>query len=690
MTNAFTLERVDEIAVLSFDTPDRPVNVLSKAAFFELNEFHRQILKDKSIKATVIISKKQDNFIAGADIHELANISSAPQAEKTIQDAQALFDDIARSKKPYVAAINGVCLGGGFELALACQFRMASLELTTVFGFPEVLLGLLPAAGGNQRLPRRIGLKASLPLLLTGKRIQAKLARHLGLLDAVVNSRDELLPSAIAFAKSTEGKKPAHEIKLRPWDLLVLYVAKNRVRKTSFDLYPAPAAILRGLRAGIMGGFSRGLKQDAHNFAALSQGRVAKNLMRLFFLQKERQKNPYKQVGHPVENIGIVGSGLMGSGIAYVTLLADLPVHLSDNDETALTRAQSNISQLLEKLVKKGRISENHKSRAEAKLSIGIDHAQFKRSDLVIEAIVEDLVAKQQLLKDLEPQLKPDAIFATNTSSLAIREIAAQSSMKERIVGMHYFSPVEKMPLLEVVKAKDTSTSTLFKACDVGLRQKKTIIVVKDEPGFYTTRIIAALFDEASILLLEGNRPQDLDRSMRKIGFPMGPIRVMDEVGLDVGLHVSKNLYDHFGSRLIAADLSLCEKMVEKGFLGRKRERGFYLYNTHGKQENPAWRGLVKAGQAKSPSDLQALSNRMLWRMINEAAHCLSEGVIESADDGDAGAVFGVGFPPLLGGPFKYIDTVGIRDSAKILDRLQADHGERFKKAAYFQNKKAL
>ncbi len=245
---------------------------------------------------------------------------------------------------------------------------------------------------------------------------------------------------------------------------------------------------------------------------------------------------------------------------------------------------------------------------------------------------MEDLPVKQKLLKELEPYLKANAIFASNTSSIPIRDIAKESSIKDRIIGMHYFSPVEKMPFLEVVKTKDTSMTTLAKACEVGIRQRKTIIIVNDEPGFFTTRIIAALFDEASILLIEGNSPKEIDLSMRKIGFPMGPVAVMDEVGLDIGLHVSKNLFEHFGRRLIAADQSLCEGMVAKGFLGRKRKRGFYLYNAHKNKENPAWRNFIKdAHNVKDKANHCELSDRMLWRMINEAAYCLSEGVITSA-----------------------------------------------------------
>jgi len=304
---------------------------------------------------------------------------------------------------------------------------------------------------------------------------------------------------------------------------------------------------------------------------------------------------------------------------------------------------------------------------------------------LIIEAIVEDLAPKRDLLAKLEPLIKDTCIYASNTSSIPLSEIAANSSRKDRIVGMHYFSPVEKMPLLEVVKAKDTSDTTLATACEVGLRQGKTIIVVNDSAGFYTTRIIATLFDEASILLCEGYRPKTIDHAMKKIGFPMGPVALMDEVGLDIGLHVSKNLSTHFGRRLIAADMSLIERMVAHGFLGRKRHQGFYQYNAHRTHENEKALALIRpASSGKTIVNGVDISERMLLRMVNEAAYCLFEGVIANEEDGDVGAVLGVGFPPYLGGPFKYINDTGKAVIASTLDRLKDHFGERFLKAPFF------
>lgn len=681
-----TFSKHGHVAVIALDCPNRKVNILDEQSLRELTDAVEQVHQDNDIKTAVIISGKKDNFLAGADINALATLTSAHQAEQICLDAQELFLSIARSKKTFVAAINGSCFGGGLELALSCQFRIASRDTKTSFAFPEVALGLLPAASGTQMLPRLIGLKPALEMLLLGRKKSAQEARDMGLVDAVVNRPEELYQAALTFAQMAHKKKPKKLKSPSAWWFLPLFVAKRRVMKKTHGLFPAPLAIVDIIKMGVIGGLSAGLKEEARQFGELSQTKESKNLVRLFLLKKDREKNPFDKPVPPVSEVGIVGSGLMGSGIAQVSILGDVMVHLSDKKQEALSEAQAAITKNLKKMVKRNKLTNLECTRKLSKLFVESDGARFNRSDVVIEAIVEDLGAKKKLLKEIENQLKPDALFATNTSSIPIAEIAQESAMKDRIVGMHYFSPVDKVPLLEIVRSKFVSDETLARACDLGLRQKRTIIIVNDRAGFYTTRVIATLFDEACILLLEGHAPSKIDQELTKLGFPTGPIALMDEVGLDVGLHVSKTLFEHFGSRLIAADLRLSEKMVENNFLGRKSGKGFYSYNHRRQGFNQNVRTIIASlnGNTVDSNKKNRLGERMLLRVVNEASYCLSENVVSNVDDADTGAVFGIGFPPNLGGPFAYINQVGKQEIATMLDRFKRDYGKRFAKSPFF------
>lgn len=679
----FRLEVVGEIAVITFDSPAGEINIISKAALVELAGLMEKINATDAIKAAVLISAKPKTFIAGADIRELANVKSDSDAKDMISKAQAFFNSIEASKKPYIAAIHGACFGGGLELALACHYRIGTKDPKTLLALPEVTLGILPAAGGTQRLPRLIGLSSSLELMLSGKQIHSTTAHSMRLFDHLVAQPEELLQSALAFARHAINKPPRKLKALSRWSLIPLWFAALAVKRRSFGLFPAPLAIIDATRVGILHGMAAGSRCEQEQFSKLIKTSVSKNLMKLFFSKRARQKNPFPKTATPIERIGVIGSGLMGSGIAYVSLLHDFHVHLSDSAQSALTHAQALIEKMLSKSVARNKISALEKNRLLSQLAVSTEPTHLSQCDAVIEAIFEDREVKRELLSNLEPHLKPECIFASNTSSIPISQIADKISMKDRVVGMHYFSPVDKMPLLEIIKTKDVSETTLSKAFEIGLRQGKTIILVNDSPGFYTTRIIAALFDEACILLLEGHPPHEIDDRIRRIGFPMGPIALMDEVGIDVGLHVSITLRKHFGTRLIAANLHLCEQMVAMNFLGRKTGKGFYTYDDHRVSLNKNVTRLLKSIEQSARSDIP-IEDRLLLRMVNEAAFCLSEGIIESTEDGDIGAVFGVGFPAHRGGPFSYIHDTGKKTVSSDLDRLFSTLGERFVKAPYF------
>lgn len=683
--DALTVEKYGEIAVVTLDLPNNKINVLNRISLEGLATIAHDLEKDAKLKAVIIISGKENNFVAGADLNQLAKIKTAAEAQDLCFDMQKILNAIEQSDKIYICAIHGACIGGGFELALACHFRMATLDEKSIFSFPEVTLGFLPAAGGTQRLPSLIGIKHALDILLSGKKISARFAHKIGVIDEVVNQQEELQTSAIEYAKLIIKKPPRRRQRKLPWYYLPwLWVAKRKIIKKTYGLYPAPFVIIDAVKRGVLHGINAGLIFERQEFGKLVNSTISQNLLRLFFLQKERQKNPFGEVVKPAENIGVIGSGLMGSGIAYVSLSKGFRVFLNDTEQKALSRAEKFISQEFNREVKNARMASVEMKRLYSHLSVNTSFESVKRCDAVIEAVFEDLEVKHQLLQKLEALLKPDGIFATNTSSLPIGDIAKYSSIKDRIVGMHYFSPVPKVILLEVVKGKNTSTDTLKKACDIGLRQGKTIIVVNDHAGFYTTRIISALFDEVAILLNEGHPPYQIDHHLKQIGFPMGPVALMDEVGLDVGLHVSKILYDHYGDRLIAANLKLMEDMIASNYIGHKSGKGFYVYDDHRQKINSGFLRILSSYKEVSKNDAVPIAERMLLRMVNEAAFCFSENVIESTDDGDVGAVFGVGFPSLLGGPFRFIEQVGKKKIALKLDALQDSFGDRFRKAPFF------
>ncbi len=682
------LTKEENIAVLTFDNPHKKVNLLDEITLKEMAIYVENINSDPSIQAVLLISGKPDNFIAGADVHQFENIS-AEQASSLSKNAHALLNKIANSTKPYVAAIHGACFGGGLEVALACHFRIATSDKKTVFAFPEVMLGILPAAGGTQRLPRIIGLQPALELLLTGKRIGPKKAKYLGLLDFVVRTREELESSAIGFIQQVlrEKKSPKFK-KLFFWSWVTLFFAKRAVLKKTKGHYPAPLAIIEVIKAGIHG-FSAGLRQESQEFGGLIEGPVAKNLIRLFFLQKSHQKDIRAE--SQKTSIGVAGSGFMGAGIATISLLREQQVLLYNKDNELLAKAEAHIWGEFKKNISKEKITPFEVRRQWSNLTtITSDLQPFSKCDVIIEAIIEDVAAKQELLARCEAVMSNKCIFASNTSSIPIAEIAEHSPFKDRIIGMHYFGPVEKMPLIEIVKTKETSEETLNQALHLAALQKKTVIVVNDGPGFYTTRTIAALFDEAFHLLLEGHSPQEIDHALTKIGFPMGPLELIDQVGLDVGYHVSLILQKRLGPRLISLDLGIYKTMVDAGYLGYKSGKGFYLYVGHKKILNPQIKSIIETQKKHTRTDTPSnadIGERMLLRMVNEAAFCFSEKIILTQEDGDIGAVFGLGFPPYLGGPFQYIKDQGPLNVEQKLNKLFDVHGQRFLQAHSINHK---
>lgn len=713
---AAQVELHDDVAVIRIDVPGERMNTLSRVSTASLREAFAQVQADPKVRAIVLSSGKPDNFIAGADVRMLQSCRSSSEVSSLSRDMQAELDRIESSSKPVVAAIHGACLGGGLEVALACHYRIATDHPKTQLALPEVMLGLLPGGGGTQRLPRLVGLRAALDLMLTGKHLRASRAKKLGLVDAVTVPFGLEETAVIAARQLADGQRRRRERELAPQDRALEHTAAGRavvfrqarasVTDKTLGNYPAPLAILDVVELGVAKGMKRGLEEESRRFGELAMTPAAQSLMGLFFAQSALKKNRFAPPSRPVDTVAVVGAGLMGSGIATVSVQKGKRVLLKDVAETSLSRARKGLYGALQHRVRRRSLSAFERDQLLAKLVTTTSYHGFERADLVIEAVYEDLPLKHKVLQEIEAVVREDCIIATNTSALPLRDIVKGSRRPENVVGMHYFSPVEKMPLLEVVVGERTSKRAASAAVETGLAQGKTVIVVKDGPGFYTSRVLAPYLDEAALLLLEGIDPHLLDRAMMEFGFPVGPVTLLDEVGLDVAAHVAQDLRSFFEPRFGPRDTTALDAMVNAGFLGRKSGRGFYLYDTStaaprrssrrlvgsalrrlkggtkGKPLNPEVAALLqpsKKGSAKARRfDVSEVQTRMWARFVAEAITCLEDGILENAVDGDVGAVFGLGFPPFRGGPFRFVDEQGASHIVATLERLRDAHGIRF------------
>ena len=714
--SAWTMSfREGNIAVLTLDVPGQPVNTL-QARFAE--DFQKTLatleqgIDAGRVRAAVIVSGKRDSFLAGADIDMLKQVHSAAEATKLSQTGQAgmqRVEDLGQ-RIPVVAAIHGACLGGGLELALACSSRVASDDPKTVLGLPEVQLGLIPGAGGTQRLPRLVGLQTALDLILTGKQLKAQKAQRIGLVDEVVPAAI-LLDVAVARAQrlaeaaSPEPRRGPAPLSAAGFKKLALednplgrkvmfdQAKKMLMRKTRGN-YPAPERALEVIRAGYRGGVAAGYAAEARAFGGLVVSPQAAQLIEIFkavtALKKDSGTDDASAKARPVRKVGMLGAGLMGAGIAYVTAsLAKTPVRLKDKDEKGLSHGLKYARELLEERVKKKRLLPRERDAQMMLISPTTDYRGFADCDVVVEAVFEDLGIKHKVLREVEQAGRPDVIFASNTSSLPITRIADASAHPETVIGMHYFSPVHKMPLLEVIVTDKTAPWVTATCVELGKKQGKTVIVVRDGVGFYTSRILGPYMNEAAHLLAQGVPIDKLDEALVDFGFPVGPITLLDEVGIDVAEKVGHIVHAAFGERL--SPPPGIDTLVKNGRHGRKNGKGFYLYSDSAKKKSGRKQvdtsiygelGLkTPAAGEQGPVSKEEIQYRCTLQMVNEAALCLGEGILRSARDGDIGAIFGLGFPPFLGGPFRFVDSLGAKEVVRRLTEFEAKYGERFKPA---------
>jgi len=687
---ALTWDITDGFAVAVLDVKGQPVNVISRAVKDEFLACFEALANDASVRAVAFFSGKPDTFIAGADIEEFVKLGSAAEAERLSADGQEMLDRIARFPKPVAVGIHGACLGGGFEFALACHYRVATDHPKTQIGLPEIQLGILPGAGGCQRLPRLVGARAALDMILAGKTERAAKAFRLGMVD-------ELVPPAIlrdvtlaAAQRMTGGWRPKRK---RPggftaWLLdgnplgrrLVFRMARKQVLATTRGHYPAPLAALEVVEHGLRHGMAEGLKREARLFGQLAVTDVSRKLVQIFFATTQLKKDAGATGAPPpvpVKRLAIVGSGFMGSGIAGTAVAqAGVDVRLKDADLTRVAQGLHAARGILDDRLKRRRITRYEHARLVALLSGGDTFAGFGRAELVIEAVFEDLAVKQQVLREAEEAMSGAGVFASNTSTIPITSIAEAARGPERVIGMHFFSPVAKMPLLEVIPGARTAPGVVSTAVAFGRRMGKTVIVVKDSPGFWVNRILAPYAGEVGHLLAEGASVEEVDDLAVRFGFPVGPVTLLDEVGLDVADKVAHVMVAAYGERLQST--GGVAALVKAGRLGRKSGRGFYLYKA-GKKRGVdgsvyALLGVHPNGGPRPAEILQ----RLVLGMLNEAARAVGEGVVRAPRDGDIGAIFGFGFPPFRGGPLRHADDLGAARLAADLERLAERHGPRF------------
>ena len=684
----------DGIAWMVFDTPGK-LNVLSTDVMMRLNELLGEVeagAASGKIKAVVIRSGKEGSFIAGANIDEIASITDPADGAAKAAMGQSVFTRLSRLKVPTVVAIDGVCLGGGTELALACTYRIASDRKETKIGLPEVQLGILPGFGGTTRLPRLIGLSNALPIMLTGKPVDARKAEKIGLVDEKVPA-PILYERAAAMARSlASGTRPAK--KKRPMMTaaldsaigrkVVLSQARKQVMKETRGKYPAPLRMLDILPEVLSSSIDDALKVEARGLGDLIVTDVSKNLIHVFRLSEATKKAPVDAKPREVRQIAVLGAGVMGGGVAQLAAYRGFTVRMKDIKPDAIALGLRHAQQAFDKSVKRRRLDRREARRMMQRISPTLDYSGFTNVDLVIEAVVERMDVKKSVLRETEEKMN-GGVLTSNTSSLSITEMQSALRKPELFAGMHFFNPVERMPLVEIIRGAQTSDETIATVYAVARKLEKTPVLVGDGAGFLVNRILAPYLNEAGWMLSEGVAIGEIDKALVDFGMPMGPVRLLDEVGLDVARHAGTSMFEAFGERMKPAPTM--EALEKTKRLGKKGGVGFYKY------ENEKETGVDESVYAEIGSPARKtlssdeIQQRAVYVMINEAARILEDGIVANPGDVDVGMIFGTGFPPFRGGLLKYADSIGAAHIVETLERLAKEHGARFEPAPLLREK---
>ena len=693
----------NNVVILSINVANQPINVLNSESIMALSEALEKAYTDSEAKGIIITSERPE-FIAGADLKMILENNGKAPAEllKLSMGLNNLFRKMETNGKPVIAAMNGTALGGGYEVCLACHYRVALNNPKAVIGFPEVTIGLLPGGGGTQRLPRMIGMEMAAPMLLEGKKISPKEALAMGMVDALADTPDEMMDKAFAFINANpnaiqpwdEVNKKTGKIQARenfkvpggniltPKGLQLMMGGTAMIMGKSQGNYPAPIEIMSCVYEGLLVNIDRGLIIEARHFVKVANSSVAKNLIRtMFFGLNEVNKG----VGRPkgidktdVKKVGILGAGMMGAGIAYASAMAGIQVVLKDVSMEAAEKGKAYSKGILDKAISRGKM-DSLKAEGILKLITPTDnYAEIEGADLIIEAVFENWELKATVTKDSEHLLAIGGVFGSNTSTLPISKLANASKKPENFIGIHFFSPVDKMQLVEIIMGKQTSDYALALAMDYVKKIRKTPIVVNDSRGFYTSRVFFTYTSEGIELLKDGVNPVVIENIAKQIGMPVGPLAVSDEVALDLAYKISGSAVRDGFLPENDSTYQVSKKFTEMGRLGKKAKAGFYQYPEDGKKY--LWEGLAEMFPVKAEQiSIDDIKTRLLYRQVLETVKCVEEGVIRTNLDADLGSIFAWGFPAYLGGTLSFVDTVGIKTFVSECDRLTATYGERFK-----------
>ena len=654
--------REDGICVVTFDQPGSAANIFDLRTLDELAQELEFIERQTELKGVIFASAKHSIFIAGADLNAMLKVASSADARILIERGQAVMNRIAALKIPTVAAVHGAAVGGGYELCLACDYRLASPDYATKIGLPEIKIGLLPGWGGSTRLPRLIGLPKALDIILGGKTVPAKHALKLGMIDEIAPA-ECLIAAAMRKIKSGKPDRSNHWLTNNH---LVASVIAPQVRKRLLQKtrghYPALLKALEVVTRGISGSVEASLALEREGIIKLMQTDVCRNLINVFFLQERARKKTMPDaaaVAEPtrVAHTAIIGAGVMGAGIAQWISSRQLPVVLRDINTEQVARGMASIAKLYRDGVKHHTFTAHEARAGMERVHPAPAEVSLRHVDIVFEAAVENLELKKKIFQRLDELVSPDTVLATNTSALPISEMAASTRHPERVVGLHFFNPVHRMQLVEVIAARQTSPEVIQRALKFAQQIGKLPVVVKDSPGFLVNRILMPYLIEAGNLFEAGAKIEDLDDVMLDFGMPMGPLRLLDEVGLDVSLHVAATLAAHFGERMNIPDC--LRKMTGAGLLGRKNGKGFYLHEKSKEAKPNPQISVYVQNQRAIAITREELQERMVFLMVNEAVRCLEEQIVTDPADVDFAMIMGTGFAPFRGGPLRYTDTVG-------------------------------
>jgi 3-hydroxyacyl-CoA dehydrogenase/enoyl-CoA hydratase/3-hydroxybutyryl-CoA epimerase len=654
----------------------------------ELDKLLDDLATKKEVKALVFRSGKEGNFIVGADIAEIRHLADPETGERLARQGQSVMNKIENLPFPTVAAIHGPCMGGGLELALACTYRVVSNDQKTALALPEVKLGIIPGFGGTQRLPRLVGLTNALDMILTGKSVYAGKARKIGLADEVT-FKEILLTRAVALAKNGIGKprpitiraKRSIIIKLiednpltRP--LIYTQAEKNLQRETRGN-YPAPVAALDSVRFGLSHDRNAGYAHEAELLAALAPTEVSKNLISVFYLNEMLKKDSHPSL-MKIANAGVLGAGVMGGGIAQLFAEKGIRVRVKDINTKAIAAGLKEAWGIFTKRRKKNILTDLQARDGFDRITSTTEYTGFEKVDIGVEAVVENMDIKKAVLREFEQTARFPAIFASNTSSLSITAMAEASKHQDRVVGMHFFNPVEKMPLVEVIRGRKTSDETVSAVATLSRKLGKLPVIVNDGPGFLVNRILMPYLNEAAVMLGQGSTIEEIDHALLQFGMPMGAFILLDEIGIDVAHKVADILYQGLGERVKPSPL--LGTLYKEGIYGKKNGKGFYRYEGRkrtGPDASLSARIPAGAGSGAKPGP-EEIVERSILLMIKEASLCLEEKIITRPDLLDAALIFGIGFPPFRGGLLRYADKLGAKTIVEKLQGYTAKYGERF------------